>query len=192
MLWMRASSPDDGKTRNRLDTVEMSGVAAFQASILHILSEGLGFRKSLEQNVCVLGDDRVIPMMSYGLVEYLMGLDLSSFEVLELGRALHRVLGATCQGAGDAGDRFQLGRYSQVQKSCECGDPHNHGRHDRRRHFGAWAHIRYCRGGHQWQQIPVRQGSIAVAAAGRLDPAGQRRLVSQHHPAPEDSRSDSG
>jgi len=85
MLWMRASSPDDGKTRNRLDTVEMSGVAAFQASILHILGEGLGFRKSLEQNVCMLGDDRVIPMMSYGLVEYLMGLDLSSFEVLELG-----------------------------------------------------------------------------------------------------------
>ena len=52
---------------------------------MHILSEGLGFRKSLEQNVCMLGDDRVIPMMSYGLIEYLMGLDLSSCEVLELG-----------------------------------------------------------------------------------------------------------
>ena len=85
MLWMRAPSSDDQKTRNRLDIVEMSGVAAFQASALHILSEGLGFRKSLEQNVCMLGDGRVIPMMSYGLIEYLMGLDLSSFEVLELG-----------------------------------------------------------------------------------------------------------
>jgi hypothetical protein len=71
--------------RNRLDIVDMPGVAAFQASVLHILSEGLGFRKSLEQNVCMLGDDRVIPMMSYGLIEYLMGLDLSSFDVLELG-----------------------------------------------------------------------------------------------------------
>jgi hypothetical protein len=85
MLWMRAPSQEDRKTRNRLDIVDMPGIAAFQASALHILSEGLGFRKSLEQNVCLLGDDRVIPMMSYGLIEYLMGLDLSSFEVLELG-----------------------------------------------------------------------------------------------------------
>ena len=85
MLWMRAPSQEDRKTRNRLDIVDMPGIAAFQASALHILSEGLGFRKSLEQNVCLLGDDRVIPMMSYGLVEYLIGLDLSSFEVLELG-----------------------------------------------------------------------------------------------------------
>ena len=85
MLWMRAPSQQDPKMRNRLDVLDMPGVAAFQASALHILSEGLGFRKSLEQNVCMLGDDRVIPMMSYGLIEYLMGLDLSSFEVLELG-----------------------------------------------------------------------------------------------------------
>ena len=85
MLWMRAPSQDERKTRNRLDIMDMPGVAAFQASALHILSEGLGFRKSLEQNVCMLGDDRVIPMMSYGLIEYLMGLDLSSCEVLELG-----------------------------------------------------------------------------------------------------------
>jgi len=85
MPWMRAPSQEDPKVRNRLDIVDMPGVAAFQASALHILSEGFGFRKSLEKNVCMLGDDRVIPMMSYGLIEYLMGLDLSSFEVLELG-----------------------------------------------------------------------------------------------------------
>lgn len=85
MLWMRAPSQDEGKTRNRLDIVDLPGTAAFQASALNILSEGLGFRKSLEQNVCMLGDGRVIPMMSYGLIEYLMGLELSSFEVLELG-----------------------------------------------------------------------------------------------------------
>ena len=85
MLWMRAPSQDERKTRNRLDILDMPGVAAFQASALHILGEGLGFRRSLEENVCMLGDGRVIPMMSYGLIEYLMGLDLSSFEVLELG-----------------------------------------------------------------------------------------------------------
>jgi hypothetical protein len=33
----------------------------------------------------VLGDGKPIPMMSYGLIEYLLGLDLSSFDLLELG-----------------------------------------------------------------------------------------------------------
>lgn len=85
MLWMRAPSQEDRKIRNRLDVVDMPGLVAFQAAAMHILNEGLGFRKSLEQSVSMLGDDRVIPIMSYGLIEYLMGLDLSSFEVLELG-----------------------------------------------------------------------------------------------------------
>ena len=85
MLWTRTPSPDDPKMRNRLDTVEMPDVETFQASALHILSDRLGFRKSLEQGDCMLGDERVIPMMSYGLVEYLIALDLTSFDILELG-----------------------------------------------------------------------------------------------------------
>lgn len=71
--------------RNRLDTVELSNVAMFEAAVLNILNEGLGFKKSVERDACLLGDERVIPMMSYGLIEYLMGLDLSNFDILELG-----------------------------------------------------------------------------------------------------------
>ena len=56
-----------------------------EASVLHILNEGLGFRKSSERGACMLGDGRHIPMMSYSLIEYVMGLDLSDCALLELG-----------------------------------------------------------------------------------------------------------
>lgn len=85
MFWTGTSDDKDDALRNRLDNVEMSQSAAFEASINGILSEKLGFRKSLDENASVLGDGRVIPMMSYGLIEYLMGIDLTAFRVLELG-----------------------------------------------------------------------------------------------------------
>ncbi len=88
MFWNRASqdtAQSGDQVRNRLDSVEMPEAAMFEASALNILSHGLGFRKSLETGICVLGDERVIPMMSYGLIEYLMGLDLTAFDLLELG-----------------------------------------------------------------------------------------------------------
>lgn len=85
MFWTGTSGEDEEALRNRLDSVEMSQSAAFEASVFEILNGMLGYRKSLEENACVLGDGRVIPMMSYGLIEYLMGLDLSAFRVLELG-----------------------------------------------------------------------------------------------------------
>ena len=69
----------------------------------------------------MLGDGRVIPMMSYGLIEYLMGLDLSSFEVLELGGGHSTEFWAQrVRSVDDTGDRFQLGRYPEVQGPCEC------------------------------------------------------------------------
>jgi len=87
MFWSAkpANSQDARKLRNQLDSIEMPKAAIYEASVLNILNDGLGFRKSLENDVCLLGDERVIPMMSYGLIEYLMGLDLSFFDVLELG-----------------------------------------------------------------------------------------------------------
>lgn len=87
MLWNKAVSPSERgeRIRDRLDIVELPNAAIFEAAIVNVLNEGLGFRKSTERDVCMLGDERVIPMMSYGLIEYLMGLDLSSFAVLELG-----------------------------------------------------------------------------------------------------------
>lgn len=84
MFWTTEGTEDDA-ARSRLDNVEMSQTAAFETAVFEVLSRKLGFRKSLEENACLLGDGRVIPMMSYGLIEYLMGLDLSGFRVLELG-----------------------------------------------------------------------------------------------------------
>lgn len=66
-------------------TVDVDAATMFEASALSILANGLGARKSADRGVSMLGDERIIPMMSYGLVEYLMGLDLSEFDLLELG-----------------------------------------------------------------------------------------------------------
>src|SRR5579871_2029905 len=85
MFWTGTPEKDQNGIRERLDSVEMPEADAFAASISGILNGKLGFRRSLEENACVLGDGRVIPMMSYGLIEYLMGLDLSAFRLLELG-----------------------------------------------------------------------------------------------------------
>jgi SAM-dependent methyltransferase len=65
--------------------LEAPDSAIFLAALGDILSAGLGYKISVDQRACVLGDGRPIPMMSYGLVEYLLALDLSSFDLLELG-----------------------------------------------------------------------------------------------------------
>jgi len=69
----------------QLDAIAMEDAPLLEASVLDILNRGLGFRKSAENGVCLLGDGSKIPMMSYGLIEYVMGLDLSGFDLLELG-----------------------------------------------------------------------------------------------------------
>ena len=88
MFWNRVS-PQPGmsetEVRRRLDVIDMPDGAMMEASAMHILNDGLGMRKSVERGVCMLGDERVIPMMSYSLIEYLIGLDLSGFDLLELG-----------------------------------------------------------------------------------------------------------
>lgn len=71
--------------RRNFGVIEAPDHVIFLASALNILSSGLGFKTSAERNASVLGDGRPIPMMSYSLIEYLLGLDLASFEVLELG-----------------------------------------------------------------------------------------------------------
>ncbi len=50
-----------------------------------ILTRTLGFGRAVEDDRNTLGDGEPIPLMSYGLVEYLMGLDLSDLSVLEIG-----------------------------------------------------------------------------------------------------------
>ncbi|MGB6306641.1 MAG: hypothetical protein WBF89_02525 [Steroidobacteraceae bacterium] len=88
MFWTKAlptAQMNVEQVRRSFEVVEAPDSAIFLASAMHILSGGLGYKASLEQRACVLGDGRPIPMMSYSLVEYLLGLDLSSLDLLELG-----------------------------------------------------------------------------------------------------------
>lgn len=88
MFWTKALPKtvfDAEQTKRKLDIVELPDSEVFLASVTSILANGLGYRASFERRASVLGDGRPVPMMSYGLIEYLLGLDLSLFEVLELG-----------------------------------------------------------------------------------------------------------
>ena len=85
MFWTQVRPSDEAETRRNLHIVELPDTAMLEASVMHVLNEGLGFRKSSERGACMLGDGRHIPMMSYSLVEYVMGLDLSDCDLLELG-----------------------------------------------------------------------------------------------------------
>lgn len=88
MYWTKAI-PNGEHTlehiKRSFGAIEAPDHIIFLASALNILASGLGFAVSAERNTSVLGDGRPIPMMSYSLIEYLLGLDLRSSEVLELG-----------------------------------------------------------------------------------------------------------
>jgi hypothetical protein len=88
MFWTQAlptAQMNVEQVRRSFEVIEAPDTAIFLASAMNILAAGLGYQTSLEQRASVLGDGRPIPMMSYGLIEYLLGLDLSSFDLLELG-----------------------------------------------------------------------------------------------------------
>jgi hypothetical protein len=88
MYWTKAIPSSEvtlEHLKRNFGVIEAPDHVIFLASALHILASGLGYKTSAERNTSVLGDGRPIPMMSYSLVEYLLGLDLTSFEVLELG-----------------------------------------------------------------------------------------------------------
>jgi SAM-dependent methyltransferase len=88
MFWTKAIPTERmsaEQIKRRFEVVEAPDSAIFLASAMNILSTGLGYKTSADQRASVLGDGRPIPMMSYGLVEYLLGLDLGALELLELG-----------------------------------------------------------------------------------------------------------
>jgi predicted O-methyltransferase YrrM len=88
MFWTKALPTERmnaEQIKRRFEVVEAPDSAIFVASAVHILSMELGYKTSADQRVSVLGDGRPIPMMSYALIEYLLGLDLSALELLELG-----------------------------------------------------------------------------------------------------------
>lgn len=79
-----AGQDSEGLRRN-FGVHELSRGAMFLASVQEILRHDLGFAESARTGAGVLGDGEPIPLMSYAMIEYLMGLDLSDFAVLELG-----------------------------------------------------------------------------------------------------------
>lgn len=88
MYWTKAIPSGESTledVKRSFGVIEAPEHVVFLASALHILASGLGYKASAERNIPVLGDGRQIPMMSYSLIEYLLGLDLTSFDVLELG-----------------------------------------------------------------------------------------------------------
>lgn len=88
MFWTKAIPTERmnaEQLKRRFEVVETPDSAIFLTAVMHILSSALGYKASAEQRSSVLGDGRPIPMMSYSLVEYLLGLDLSAFDLLELG-----------------------------------------------------------------------------------------------------------
>jgi hypothetical protein len=88
MFWTKAiptAQLDVEQLKRNFEVIEAPDSSIFLAAVTNTLAEGLGYKRSCDQRACVLGDGRAIPMLSYGLVEYLLGLDLSSFDLLELG-----------------------------------------------------------------------------------------------------------
>jgi hypothetical protein len=88
MYWTKAIPTERmnaEQLKRSFEVLEAPDSAVFLTSAMTILASGLGYKVSVDQRASVLGDGRPIPMMSYGLVEYLLGLDLSALELLELG-----------------------------------------------------------------------------------------------------------
>ena len=90
MFWGHVAPKDSSagaaqELRSNLSIVELPQEVVFGASVLNILEQDLGFLKSIETGEPALGGGDAIPMISYALVEYLMGLDLSRMEVFEFG-----------------------------------------------------------------------------------------------------------
>jgi len=91
MFWQEIT-PKSGTPQSEIERVANNlGIHAlprpqmYLAMVTHILAEEMGFRSSAEAGRSHWGNGYPIPTMSYSLVEYLMGLDLSQMSVLEIG-----------------------------------------------------------------------------------------------------------
>lgn len=88
MLWTKVTPKNaaEDETFRRYETIfEIPDSAVYLASAASILFVDMGFSKSAERKTGMLGDGTPVPMMSYSLIEYLMGIDLSALAVLEIG-----------------------------------------------------------------------------------------------------------
>lgn len=73
---------------NDAATISAPVPAVFMAALLKILGEDMGLNRSFETGESRMGDGSPVPMISLALIEYLDGLDLSAFDVLEIGGGL--------------------------------------------------------------------------------------------------------
>ena len=76
---------DEAALRRHADLFGVSREGVLQLCAAEILNRDLGFEESARQRTGILGDGQPIPMMSYAFIEYMMGLDLTGFSVLEIG-----------------------------------------------------------------------------------------------------------
>ncbi len=76
---------DADALRLNFNVLEVPRSEIFMLAAQEILARVLGFKHSADTRRATLGDGTPIPLMSYSLIEYLLGIDLSGFAVLELG-----------------------------------------------------------------------------------------------------------
>lgn len=89
LLKPQTGSPEEmARLNNDPNIVKTPVSSVFLASTFTLLSEDLGLRRSADTNESKLGDGTPVPMMSFALIEYLNGLDLTGFDVLEIGGGL--------------------------------------------------------------------------------------------------------
>lgn len=79
------SATEEAALKRHLKVFDLSYPAMLRAGVIEILDRDLGFDASARARKGVLGDGRPIPLMSYAFIEYVMGLDISGFSVLEIG-----------------------------------------------------------------------------------------------------------
>ena len=80
-------SPDStaDALKGKFGVFEASPEGMYALCAAEVMRDALGFGRSARTGLATLGDGRPVPMISYGLIEYLMGLDLADKDVLELG-----------------------------------------------------------------------------------------------------------
>jgi hypothetical protein len=83
---LRAGTADElAEHRGHLGLIEAPPAAIWLASVMKTITHDYGYLASLEKNEPVWGNGEPIPMYTYSLVEYLMGLDFSAIDVAEFG-----------------------------------------------------------------------------------------------------------
>ena len=87
--WQQLNPPknpsEEAVMKRHLDIFGVSREGVLQLCVAEILRRELGFEESARKRAGILGDGRPIPLMSYAFSEYMMGLDLSEFSILEVG-----------------------------------------------------------------------------------------------------------